>query len=33
MVHNHEDLQAKPEILDLFAKKPYLRSHTKSKIL
>jgi hypothetical protein len=32
MVHNHEDLQAKPWILDLFAKGPYLSSKAKSEI-
>jgi hypothetical protein len=32
MVHNHEDLQAKPWILDLFAKWPYLGSNPKSEI-
>jgi hypothetical protein len=30
MDHNHEDLQAKPWILDLFAKRPYLGSNPKS---
>jgi hypothetical protein len=32
MVHNHEDLQAKPWNLGLFAKGPYLSSKAKSEI-
>jgi hypothetical protein len=30
MVHNYEDLQPKPWVLDLFAKRPYLSSKVKS---
>jgi hypothetical protein len=30
MVHNYENLQPKPLVLDLFAKRPYLSSKVKS---